>query len=258
MTVPCICGIRPRFPLLNAQEINTLMDEEALLIEEDFSGYSALKKHHPNWVQEADIKGFFDNIHHQWILNNIPMNKHVLNQFLKAGFLDKGLQKSERGVPQGGSISPTIANMTLDGQTRKVKEVANAVKINAIQKGCRKAPWVHLVRYADDFVVTAVSKRMLRGPITQCINHFLRERGQQLNTEKTTITNLKQGFNFVGFHFKLFRFANAKSGSGYTFLVQPTKANIKKIKVKVKRVVTASKNSSATDQITQLNPILMG
>lgn len=99
---------------------------------------------------------------------------------------------------------------------------------------------------------------MLKGPITQCINHFLREHGQQLNTEKTTITNLKQGFNFVGFHFKLFRFANAKSGSGYTFLVQPTKANIKKIKVKVKRVVTASKNSSATDQITQLNPILMG
>lgn len=143
------------------------------------------KKHHPNWVQEADIKGFFDNIHHQWILDNIPMNKHVLKQFLKAGFLDKGqLLKTERGVPQGGSISPTIANMTLDGQTQEVKDVANAVKIGATKKGRGTAPWVHLVRYADDFVVTAVSKRMLRGPITQCINNFLRKRGLQLSTKK--------------------------------------------------------------------------
>lgn len=148
--------------------------------------------------------------------------------------------------------------MTLDGQTDQVKAVANTVKETAIKKGRGKAPWVHLVRYADDFVVTAVSKRMLRGPITQCINEFLKERGLQLNTEKTTITNLKQGFNFLGFHFKLFSFAKAKSGSGYVFLVQPAKANIKKIKAKVKRVVTASKNLSAVDQITQLNPILMG
>jgi RNA-directed DNA polymerase len=65
---------------------------------------------------EADIKGFFDNIHHEWILENIPINKHVLKQFLKAGYLDKeSLHRTEAGVPQGGTISPTIANMTLDG-----------------------------------------------------------------------------------------------------------------------------------------------
>jgi RNA-directed DNA polymerase len=64
---------------------------------------------------EADIKGFFDNIHHKWIMENIPIDKHLLKQFLKAGFMDKNvLHETEAGVPQGGSISPTIANMTLD------------------------------------------------------------------------------------------------------------------------------------------------
>lgn len=217
------------------------------------------KKHHPNWVLEADIKGFFDNIHHEWILENIPMNKHVLKQFLKAGYLDKeSLHRTQAGVPQGGTISPTIANMTLDGQTDVVKTVADGVKANAQKKGRKTQPWVHLVRYADDFIITAVSKRMLEGPITACVNEFLRARGLQLNTEKTLLTSLKTGFNFVGFHFKLYRFAKAKSGSGFTFLVKPTQANIKKIKAKVKEIVTNGKHLSSRTQISQLNPVLMG
>lgn len=217
------------------------------------------KKHHPNWVQEADIKGFFDNIHHQWIMDNIPMNKHILKQFLKAGFLEKNqFHSSESGVPQGGSISPTIANMTLDGLTDVVKEAGRKVKRHAIKSGRARRPWVHLIRYADDFVVTALSKRMLEGPITNRINEFLAERGLQLNTEKTCITHQKKGFDFVGFNFKLFPFAKAKSGSGFMFLMHPTKANIKKVKAKVKRIVQAHKHLSATLQIKKLNPVLMG
>lgn len=231
------------------------------------------KRHHPNWVLEADIKGFFDNIHHEWILANIPINKHVLKQFLKAGYLDKDrLYRTEAGVPQGGSLSPTIVNITQDGQTDEVKLAAKAVKLNAHRKGRKTQPWVHIVRYADDFVITAKSKRMLEGPITACVNKFLRIRGLQLNTKKTVITALKKGFNFVGFHFKLYKFAKAKSGSGFKFLVKPTKAcglrpqlslgfaqaNIQKIKAKVKRIVTDGKNLSAVAQISKLNPVQMG
>jgi RNA-directed DNA polymerase len=126
-----------------------------------------------------------------------------------------------------------------------VKAAAEGVKVNARKKGRKTQPWVHLVRYADDFIITAVSKRMLEGPITTCVNNFLRARGLQLNTEKTVITNLKAGFNFVGFHFKLYRFAKANSGSGFTFLVKPTKVNIKKIKAKVKEILMNGKHLSA-------------
>lgn len=71
-----------------------------------------VQKHSPNWVLEADIKGFFDTINHQWILQNIPIRNDVLDQWLKAGILEKGqFEHSEAGVPQGGPISPIIANM---------------------------------------------------------------------------------------------------------------------------------------------------
>lgn len=75
------------------------------------------------WVMDVDIKGFFDNINHDWILNNIPMNKDVLRQWLKAGALDltQGQYlEGVAGVPQGGVISPTIANMVLDGLQDKI------------------------------------------------------------------------------------------------------------------------------------------
>jgi RNA-directed DNA polymerase len=74
------------------------------------------------WILEADIKGCFDNISHQWILQHIPLNKKVLNQWLKAGYMERRHWfPTERGTPQGGIISPIIANMVLDG----LEEVIN-------------------------------------------------------------------------------------------------------------------------------------
>jgi len=68
------------------------------------------------WIMEGDIKGCFDNISHQWLLQNIPMDKKVLQQWLKAGFMENlKLFPTVDGTPQGGIISPTLANMTLDG-----------------------------------------------------------------------------------------------------------------------------------------------
>lgn len=115
------------------------------------------------------------------------MDRHILKQFLKAGFIEKNsLFVNERGVPQGGSISPTIANMTLDGLEQAVKQAADKVLSRAKRmKKSKTSTWVHTVRYADDFVITAVSKRMLDGPIREAVNQFLRERGLSLNQEKT-------------------------------------------------------------------------
>ncbi len=77
----------------------------------------------PSWVMDADIKGFFENISHDWLLENIPMDQHILREWLKAGAIDMVKDenlKAVSGVPQGGPISPTIANMALDGLQQHV------------------------------------------------------------------------------------------------------------------------------------------
>ena len=94
----------------------------------------------PEWVLEGDIKGCFDNISHNWMMENVPMDKAMLKQFIKSGFVFKDrLFPTERGSPQGGVISPILANMVLNGMEALVK---------------RNFPRANLTRFADDFVVT--------------------------------------------------------------------------------------------------------
>ena len=96
-------------------------------------------KRSPQWVLEGDIRSCFDTISHAWLMNNIPMDKVVLGQWLKAGYVDKkALYPTEQGTPQGGIASPTLANMVLDGLEGLLKE--------CFPEGSK----VHFVRYADD------------------------------------------------------------------------------------------------------------
>jgi RNA-directed DNA polymerase len=208
---------------------------------------------------DADIKGFFDNISHEWIIQNIPMNKRILKEWLKAGALD--MKKSESldtdaGVPQGGPISPTIANMTLDGLEYAVKSVTQHLAGRTTVKGKRRgfSPKVHVVRYRDDFIVTARTRGILLGPVKDAIIEFLGNRGLQLNQDKTTWTRTTKGFDFLGFHFR--RYPSAHKKNGYTTLVKPTKKGVKRLIGKIKGVVKIG--SSATDLIRSLNPILRG
>jgi RNA-directed DNA polymerase len=213
------------------------------------------KKTRPGWVLEADIKGFFDNIAHSWLMNNIPIEKQVMGQWLKSGHLDDGhFHDTLAGVPQGGSISPTIANITLDKLTDAVK--AATAHLHKKSKVTSWSPKVHVIRYADDFVVTAATEHILRVYVMPAIQAFLGERGLSLNMEKTHITSVKEGFNFVGFHFKVYPYE--KGPKGYICLIKPAKNNIKKLKLKLKETVKHSKKSSAYELICQLNPILSG
>ena len=103
------------------------------------------RKHSPQWVLEGDIKGCFDAISHEWLLTHIPMEKAILKKWLKAGFIEKHvLSPTEAGTPQGGICSPVLANMTLDGLERVLREVIRPTT----RKGSKAL--VHLVRYADD------------------------------------------------------------------------------------------------------------
>lgn len=105
------------------------------------------KKTSPTWVLEGDIKGCFDNISHQWLLENAPMDKAILKKFLKAGFVSKGLKfATTSGTPQGGIISPCLSNHVLDGIEDLIK--TNFKRSKKIRSNER--PKVHLIRYADD------------------------------------------------------------------------------------------------------------
>ena len=81
------------------------------------------RQHSPEWILEGDIKGCFDHISHEWLRNNIPMDKVMSNKWLKSGFIFNGeLFPTEEGTPQGGIISPTLTNMTLDGLQKLLAE----------------------------------------------------------------------------------------------------------------------------------------
>ena len=115
--------------------------------------------HSPQWVLDADIKGCFDNIDHDWLAKHIPLDKDVLRRWLKAGVVEKGrLFPTDAGTPQGGIISPALANMTLDGLERILKD------------GLPRRAKVNFVRYADDFVVTGASKELLESKVKPMID----------------------------------------------------------------------------------------
>ncbi len=138
------------------------------------------RKSSAEWVLEGDIKGCFDNISHDWLLANIPLDKQVLGKWLKAGFMESGrLHPTEAGTPQGGIVSPVLANMALDG--------LEAVLETHFGKKNTKASYktkVNYVRYADDFIITGISKELLEDEVKPLVEAFMAERGLQLSPEK--------------------------------------------------------------------------
>lgn len=200
-------------------------------------------------ILDADIKGFFDNINHEWILKNIPMDKSILEQWLKAGYLDKNIfHNTEQGVPQGGIISPTIANMVLNGLEDVVKDSVSSLKVKNFR------PKVNLVRYADDFIVTAASKEILTERVIPAITKFLKERGLELNMEKTVIRTITEGFDFLGVNFK--KFEDTKREGNEMLIVKPSKKGVKNLKEKIKKIISTFKEADLL--ISKLNPVLRG
>src|ERR1019366_1895340 len=121
------------------------------------------------WILEADIAGCFDNISHDWLIANIPMDKAILKKWLKAGVVESGqLFPTEQGTPQGGIISPSLANMTLDGLERAL----DARFARTQRERCLHQ--VNLIRYADDIVITGRTKELLENEVRPFLEDFLR------------------------------------------------------------------------------------
>lgn len=200
----------------------------------------------PEWVLEGDIKGCFDHISHEWLLANIPMDKAMLKKWLKCGFVFNGeLFPTEEGTPQGGIISPILANMTLDG----IQELLASKFPVTIKNGKEVRHKINLVRYADDFIVTGDSEEILRDEVKPLIAEFLAERGLTLSEEKTLVTHVDDGFDFLGF--------NVRRYNG-TLLTKPSKDRVKKFTAKIKEVIKRNASSTQHDLILTLNPIIKG
>lgn len=188
------------------------------------------------WVLEADIQSFFDNIIHESILKrlgNFP-KRNLIKGWLKAGFIFEGkYHPTETGTPQGGVISPLLANIGLHGLENYIKSTNSKLGV---------------VRYADDFIVTARDKGSLEKAQIQ-IQQWLSERGLNLSAEKTLITSMEDGFDFLGFNHRHY---NGK------LLIKPSKKKVLDFCKRIGREIRAMNGCEQESVIKRLNPILRG
>lgn len=201
----------------------------------------------PEWILEGDIKGCFDHISHEWLLENIPMDTQILEKWLKCGYVEtRKLFPTDEGAPQGGTISPTLMNMTLDGLERLLQErLPTRQKVN----GRTHFNKLNFVRYADDFIITGESPEFLRDKVLPVVKEFLTERGLQLSEEKTVITHIEDGFDFLG---KNIRKYNGK------LLIKSSKTSVKSFLEKVRSIIKGNKSIKQETLIRKLNPVIRG
>src|ERR1700736_5435261 len=211
--------------------------------------FLALKTAKTAWILEGDIKSCFDRISHDWLLAHVPMDRAILQKWLKSGYMEKHvLHETADGTPQGGIISPALSNCALDGLERLLKEKFPTKRPHSSLGG--KFACVNLIRYADDFIITGRTKELLEGEIKPLVEQFLQERGLELSPAKTVITHVEKGFDFLGQNVR--KYPNGK------LLIKPSKKNIKTFLDGIRKTIKAALGMSAADLIHKLNPKIRG
>lgn len=219
--------------------------------------YKRLKRGGDTWILDADVRGAFDNISHQFIvstLGNTP-GREMIKQWLKAGYVEAEMfHETSSGTPQGGIVSPLLLNVALNGLEellathRKVKEYIYT-QPNGRQKVSRRELRCYgFIRYADDIRVTAETKEDIEA-IVPTIEEWLQQRGLELNKEKTNIVHVKDGVNFLGFHIRQF------NGSCY---ILPQKEKVHSFLAGIRKWLKANVGAKPETVIYTLNPILRG
>lgn len=202
------------------------------------------------WVVDADIKGCFDNINHRYLLSvigNFP-GRRLLSEWLKAGYVDKNVfYKQREGTPQGGIISPLLANIALHGM-----EQAMGIKYDSRGGSVGKRI---VVRYADDFVILCESKEDASKAKSE-INDWLKTRSLELSAEKTKIVHITEGFDFLGFNIRHYKTNDTKTG--YKLLIKPSKKFLKKTRSDIREIFLNHKGKSIGVLIGKINPVIRG
>jgi RNA-directed DNA polymerase len=222
------------------------------------------------YVLDADIAKCFDRIDHKTLLYKIhtyPTLSRQLKVWLKAGYcVGQNLFPTDDGTPQGGVISPLLANIALHGMEERVKQYAETLKGHKTNN--RKA--LSLIRYADDFVIIHEDLNVVK-KCQEIIANWLRDMGLELKPSKTKLTHTLNelegnvGFEFLGFHVQQhksgnYRCANNTNGNplGFNTLITPSKAKIKAHLVKIAEVIDTHKTAPQAALISKLNPIIRG
>ncbi len=200
------------------------------------------RKRSAKFILEGDIKSCFDRISHEWLLKNIPMDKVILQKFLKAQFMEDGkLYPVTAGIPQGGIISPCLTLFTLSGLEDRLKSQNERI---------RNKEKINFIVYADDFVITAASEELLNKKIIPIVGEFLAERGLELSKEKTRITHVEKGFDFLGFNLR--KYHNGK------MMIKPSKGNIRSFLREIKETTKSNIPLQTDKLIYLLNPKITG
>lgn len=212
---------------------------------------SLAKRGSSRWILDADIAGCFDNIAHGPLLAKLPTFTRTVERWLKAGAIELGgWRENEAGTPQGGIISPLLANIALDGLERLFDDrtrAGNYVRPSQKKGGNRG---VGLVRYADDFLAFAPSKEALEGHVTPAVEAFLAARGLSLSREKTRIVPVDAGFAFLGFEVREFRDGK--------LIIRPEKAKVLAHLRRIKAYLDANKQAPAGVVVRDLAPVIRG
>ncbi len=208
------------------------------LIKRNLGGYQE------KYILDADLKGFFDNIEHSLILKHFqPRFQVVINKWLKSKIVDNNVcRKPLKGTPQGGVISPLLANVALNEFDYKFNPYPN-ISIKDIR--CN----ITTIRFADDFVVISSSKQILERIYFLMVKYFDKN-GLQFNKMKTKIVERSKGFDFLGFHFIKYPHSYLK--------VTPSKSSLRKVKRSVKDVLDRNKQVKTDAIIYRLNQIIRG
>ena len=226
------------------------------------------------YVLDADISKCFDKINHEKLLqkvNTYPSIRRQLKSWLKAGYMDKdGWYPTKDGTPQGGSISPLLANIALNGMEESMKDYAENLKMKGIRGKVNKRASLQIIRYADDFVIMHKDLDVIVNA-QEIISQWLEKIGLKLSKEKTSITHTlneyegRTGFNFLGFYIRQHEQGKHNCGKdrwgnsiGIKTIIKPSKESIKRHYRKMSDIIGKMSMATQEQLIGKLNPIIRG
>jgi len=205
------------------------------------------------WIFEGDFKGCFDNLSHEHIIDkigNFPESR-LIEKWLKAGYVDNNIfHETDRGTPQGGVISPLLANIALHGMEA---ELGVEYLHNKSSGDYLKSKSIGIVRYADDFVIICHTQEEANSMYLK-MTDYLNKRQLSLSLEKTKVTHIENGFDFLGFNIRQYKNPNSK----IQLFIKPSKDSIKKAKITIKEAFSRKRGRPVGELISELNPIIRG
>lgn len=223
--------------------------------------YNKLAPGKKQWIFEGDFKGCFDNLNHEYILKQLAgfPGKDIIGKWLRAGYLENGtFHATPEGTPQGGIISPLLANIALHGM-----EEAIGVKYKVMNRPSRGGVRYEvkssrtIVRYADDFVIICESEEEAHS-MYEVLKPYLKERGLELAKDKTSVVHVTEGFDFLGFNVRRYEYTKNTGTQKSKLFIKPSKESLNKTREKLSEKMKYLRGANISTVIAHLNPILRG